>query len=259
MAAHPRLNALADAWADQFAVVIDWLAALPATAWTQQSVVPKWDVWMLVAHLQLVAQGLVEQIAARTDEAPTSIAVFVSRYRPAAAHIAERTAARRECSVDDQLAALRAVPDVRAAVRNVPATAVLRAARGPITVADWLTTRLVELVVHTDDLSRSVPDRSAAELRRPALAVVTRTLADVLAAQAPGRNVEVRVAPFAAVQAVPGPRHTRGTPPNVVETTPVTWLRLATGRLAWRDALESGAVIASGSRADLSPYLPLLS
>ena len=75
--------------------------------------------------------------------------------------------------------------------------------------------------------------------------------------EAPGRSVEVRVVPVAAVQGVAGPRHTRGTPPNVVETDPLTWIRLATGRLGWAEAVRSGAVRASGARADLSEYLPL--
>jgi hypothetical protein len=69
--------------------------------------------------------------------------------------------------------------------------------------------------------------------------------------------VEVRVPPYGAVQCVAGPRHTRGTPANVVETDPVTWVELASGRLAWADALAQGRVHASGSRTDLSPYLPL--
>jgi len=84
-------------------------------------------------------------------------------------------------------------------------------------------------------------------------------LAEILAAQAPGRSVEVRVPPFVAVQAIDGPRHTRGTPPNVVETDPLTWLRLATGRLAFADAVATGTVRASGTRADLTRYLPVLS
>jgi hypothetical protein len=67
----------------------------------------------------------------------------------------------------------------------------------------------------------------------------------------------VRVPPFVAVQCVPGPRHTRGTPPNVVETDPATWLRLATGALSWADAVSGGKVSASGNRADLSELLPL--
>jgi hypothetical protein len=83
-------------------------------------------------------------------------------------------------------------------------------------------------------------------------------LLDLLAADAPGRAVEVRVPPYAAVQCVEGPRHTRGTPPNVVEMDPVTWVLLAAGRLAWPDAVAAGRVSASGPRADLSGLLPLL-
>jgi hypothetical protein len=75
---------------------------------------------------------------------------------------------------------------------------------------------------------------------------------------APGRSVEVRVPPVAAVQCVEGPRHTRGTPPNVVETDPLTWFRLATGRVGWDEAVATGAVRASGPRADLGRYLPLI-
>lgn len=78
-----------------------------------------------------------------------------------------------------------------------------------------------------------------------------------LAACHPGRAVEVRVPPLAAVQCLPGPRHTRGTPPNVVELDPLTFLRLATGRWEWSAAVRAGAVRASGPRADLSAVLPV--
>ena len=87
-------------------------------------------------------------------------------------------------------------------------------------------------------------------------AAVKESLA-ALAALAPGHSVEVRVPPFGAVQCVAGPRHTRGTPPNVVETDAATWLRLATGALTWTDAVAEGSVSASGNRADLSAVLPL--
>jgi len=80
----------------------------------------------------------------------------------------------------------------------------------------------------------------------------------VLERRAPGRAVEVRVPPFGAVQCVAGPRHTRGTPPNVVETDPMTWIELVTGRKAWAEAVASGSVRASGPRSDLSGWLPLL-
>ncbi len=74
---------------------------------------------------------------------------------------------------------------------------------------------------------------------------------------APGRSVEVRIPPYAAVQAVPGLTHRRGTPSAVVETDAATWLALADGTLAWSDAVASGRVQASGERSDLSGYLPL--
>jgi Bacterial SCP ortholog len=82
-------------------------------------------------------------------------------------------------------------------------------------------------------------------------------LLGLLESQAPGRAVEVRIPPFAAIQCVAGPRHTRGTPPNVVETDAVTWILLATGRITWTEAAGDGRLRASGPRADLSGYLPL--
>jgi len=90
-----------------------------------------------------------------------------------------------------------------------------------------------------------------------ALRMAVRQSLQMLAGIAPGRSVEVRVPPVAAVQCVEGPRHTRGTPPNVIEADPLTWFRLATGRLGWAEAVESGTVRASGPRADLSAYLPV--
>lgn len=90
-----------------------------------------------------------------------------------------------------------------------------------------------------------------------ALRAAARYLLQVLERDAPGRSVEVRVVPVAAVQCVAGPRHTRGTPPNVIETDPLTWFLLATGRLGWAEAVRTGAIKASGARADLSAYLPL--
>src|ERR1700744_327819 len=90
-------------------------------------------------------------------------------------------------------------------------------------------------------------------------AAAVRLTARTLAAQAPAPSVEVRVPPFVAVQCIPGPRHTRGTPPNVVETDPLTWLRLATGRDQFAATVAAGLTRASGARSDLAPYLPLLS
>jgi hypothetical protein len=90
-----------------------------------------------------------------------------------------------------------------------------------------------------------------------ALRAAVTYLLGVLADRVPGRAVEVRVPPYAAVQCIAGPRHTRGTPANVVEMDAVTWVSLASGRLAWAQAVAEGRIRASGPRADLSGYLPL--
>nr|WP_218851635.1 sterol carrier family protein [Nocardioides panaciterrulae] len=87
--------------------------------------------------------------------------------------------------------------------------------------------------------------------------LLTKHYLAVLETRAPGRSVEVRVPPYAAVQVVEGVRHTRGTPPAVVEMDAATWIALATGALAWPEAGDSARVRASGERADLAPYLPL--
>lgn len=114
---------------------------------------------------------------------------------------------------------------------RVPDAAAVRAAVEVVT--PWL---------DEDDESVATPGRSA-------LAAAVRGTVEILAAELPGRSVEVRVPPFAAAQCVEGPRHTRGSPPNVVETDPRTWLELATGRLGWDAAVGQGRVRASGTRA----------
>ncbi|MEP6665817.1 MAG: sterol carrier family protein [Nocardioidaceae bacterium] len=80
----------------------------------------------------------------------------------------------------------------------------------------------------------------------------------VLTERAPGKSVEVRVPPYAAVQCIDGARHTRGTPPAVVETDGATWLALARGRTTFAEARHAGRVRASGERSDLSALLPLV-
>jgi hypothetical protein len=97
----------------------------------------------------------------------------------------------------------------------------------------------------------------AASPTRDATATAVRYLLQALAEKVPGNSVEVRVPPFGAVQCVEGPRHTRGTPPNVVEMDAATWLALATGSASWADAVASGSVHASGTRATLAPYIPV--
>lgn len=94
-------------------------------------------------------------------------------------------------------------------------------------------------------------------MRDDAIGETVKATLRQLARIAPGRAIEVRIPPYAAVQCGAGPVHTRGTPPNTVEMSAQTWLDLAQGNRTWQEAMDSGEVRASGVRADLSPYLPL--
>lgn len=97
----------------------------------------------------------------------------------------------------------------------------------------------------------------AGDVARPVLADAVRYLLQRLAERSEGNTVEVRVPPFGAVQCIRGPRHTRGTPPNVVEMDAPTWLAIATGATAWGAAVAAGRVSASGTRADLGDHVPV--
>lgn len=108
-----------------------------------------------------------------------------------------------------------------------------------------------------DEGRAAVADVLAGADARATVALASRYLLEQLAEEAEGHTVEVRVPPFGAVQAVAGPRHTRGTPPNVVEMDAATWIALATGGLDWQTAVADLRVTASGSRASLAENLPL--
>ncbi|MEV5433744.1 sterol carrier family protein [Streptomyces sp. NPDC052701] len=217
-----------------------------------------WTVRELVAHLGMTLRAVARLVdlpePAKRDgtllDWPSAIAAEAPEIAGHARELAER-----HPDPDAYLAATqeRFTADLAAH----PGSRLLATGAGALSLDDYLVTRTVELVVHTDDLNDAVPGLDV-PLDRRALAACTRLLADALAAKAPGGSTEVRIPPYAVVQCVAGPRHTRGTPPNVVETDPLTWTRLASGRLAWRDAVQDAKVSASGERADLEPYLPLL-
>ena len=102
-------------------------------------------------------------------------------------------------------------------------------------------------------------DDSRPDPGRAALGDAVRATARTLATLAPGAAVEVRIAPFVAVQCISGPKHTRGNPPNVVQTDPRTWLLVATGLLSFADAVADGAIQVSGTRAaEIARVLPLV-
>ena len=108
-----------------------------------------------------------------------------------------------------------------------------------------------------DEVSAALARFAADDAERADLRLLTKHFLARLEETAPGHSVEVRVPPYAAVQAVPGGRHTRGTPRAVVETDATTWIAVATGALSWSDAVAEHRVRASGERTDLSAYLPL--
>lgn len=241
----------------QSALLADWFAALDDAAFATPSVLAGWDVRTLLGHLVLVVEGCGRALATPTNEPAVPAADYVRRYRRDVAAIVQRTIQTTADRSPAQL--ITSLRGATAALPDDPPAGIVLGGRGPIGALDWITTRVVDVVVHADDLSRSLPGRVPVPMDPHARALAVRTLAEILAAQAPGRSVELRVPPYIAVQAVDGPRHTRGTPPNVVETDPLTWLRVATGRLQFGDAVATGAVRASGARADLTPYLPVLS
>ncbi|MEU1407629.1 sterol carrier family protein [Streptomyces sp. NPDC005728] len=215
-----------------------------------------WTVRELVAHIGMAVTAVHRSL---DRAAPPQQDVQVAEWPFAgAAAIADftRDLAARQPDLDAYLA------DVEQSLHTLlaahPGGRLLETNAGALPLDDYLVTRTVELVVHTDDLNAAVPGLDV-PYDRQALAAATRLLADALAVKAPGGSTEVRVPPYAVVQCVEGPRHTRGTPPNVVETDPLTWIRLATGRLAWKDAVEEARVSASGERADIGDLLPLMS
>ncbi|MFI6587129.1 sterol carrier family protein [Embleya sp. NPDC050493] len=237
----------------QWRAIVDVTARLTPAQLAAPSGLTGWSTANLVGHLAASIQAVPRWLA---EPAPTGPVITVeqwangtSAYAAVVSSIADEMAEAGHTPADyadAAIAALDGVPDTRVTITRI----------GPMRVADMLVTRLIEGVVHADDLERAIGEPFPHD--RQALGTVVRALADALATRAPGHSVEVRVPPFAVVQCVTGPRHTRGVPPNVVETDPRTWIRLATGRLTWADAVEDGRVLASGERSDLSGYLPLM-
>jgi uncharacterized protein (TIGR03083 family) len=249
-----------EAIVEQLELLSGWLAEVPAADFERPTVLPGWDLRNLIGHVVLTAEGYLAVAGRPSRSAAIPAWQYVAGYGPAAEQIDGLSQAVAGARAVDELRADLAAATVAigASAPTLSGGTVLDGPRGPITAADWFRTRLLDIVVHCDDLSRSFPDRDPVRLARPALADAVRLLASMLATRYRGGSVEVRIPPFVAVQCIAGPRHTRGTPPNVVETDAVTFLRLATGRLGWAQARASALVRASGLRADLSEQLPLL-
>ncbi|GAB3109159.1 maleylpyruvate isomerase family mycothiol-dependent enzyme [Streptomyces calidiresistens] len=222
---------------------------------------PGWEVRHLVAHLVRQIDSLPRLLA---EPAPPGNrpACDVSGWVLSTGSRAKRLdeeARRDAAAIGDLAAALRGAAEELESVieTGIREDVLLPVPFGSMRALDFTVTRLVETVVHADDLTRALG--SPVRLDRMALATTVRVLADAVADRAPGSSTEVRIPPFAVVQCLAGPRHTRGTPPNVVETDPITWMRLASGRVAWRLAVATGRLKASGERAgSLADHLPVL-
>ncbi|WP_406147241.1 sterol carrier family protein [Streptomyces sp. NBC_01012] len=246
----------------QFDRVREAVAALTEDQLAGPSGLGEWTVRELATHLAMALECVSRQLEL---PAPPGVKPQLTLVEwPFSANCTKGSADGIAGLVDDPAAAgsdLDALYEETAArfAQLVPTDAgdrLVTTRAGTMRLGDFLVTRTVELVVHTDDLHRATGLDIAYD--RQALAACTRLLADALADRAPGGSVEVRVPPFAVVQCIGGPKHTRGTPPNVVEMDPLTWIRLATGRTRWTQALEAAQVSASGERADLAPLLPLM-
>jgi uncharacterized protein (TIGR03083 family) len=222
---------------------------------------PGWDVRHLLAHLAGQIDALPRMLA---EPAPSGgkLVTLPQWVLANASYAAKIDAATREdaAAQQDQAAAIDTAAEELESVidTGVREDVLLPGAFGPMRSLDFAVTRLVELVVHSDDLTRATG--SPVRLDRMAVATTVRVLADALAEKAPGGSTELRIPPFAAVQCLAGPRHTRGTPSQVVETDPITWIRLSTGRATWRMMTATGRLKVSGDRAaELAGQLPVLS
>ena len=242
----------------QFALLDKIVSGLEVADFERPTRLGDWRVAELVAHVGM--SNLTRYLAGSSaSRAMIDTVDWVRGCATAAAVVDDRAQAMTAEARPAELRTLvrEARFGIEKALADVDPGFVVPARFGDIAVTDYLATRCVELSVHALDLTDAVGVDPA--LDESAVAMAVKLLLNALAVTAPGRSVEVRVPPYGAVQAVEGPRHTRGTPGNVVETDAVTWLELATGRLEWARASDAGRVRASGERADLSALLPLLS
>ena len=263
---------------DQWERVASAVYDLPGEAFAEPSRLPGRTVADVVAHAAGTAASLVRVLSGPDAATAETTAIgFLGRGRDRVTAITDPGAGAGADGTPDRCTAEAASPaaaaglDVEAvkarlrddvadaAAATATATATQDAAgtdrlvvtpAGGMRLTDFLVAQAVLGVVHGLDVG--------VDPVRDALRIVVRLFVDALVAADPGHSVELRVPPFAAAQLVEGPRHTRGTPPNVVEADAVAFVELAAGRLRWADAVADGRIRASGERADLSRLLPVL-
>ncbi len=231
---------LREALLAQYAVLVGAFATLDPAGSTDCA---GWTVAHLQTHVAITARGLARIVGGTHQPATGGFAAWAEQTPGLAAATDEGVHAER-------LDLAPHATSVATALAEATGDRVVEQVTGRHSLRDATLFRLVEAVVHGLDADIA-PDTSALKL-------VTKELARLLADLHPGKSVEVRVPPYAAVQCLDGPRHTRGTPPNVVEADPIAFVRLVSGRESWADLVRTGRVRASGERADLSGFVPLL-
>lgn len=229
------------ALAAQLTVLVEGLAALDPAGPTACE---GWTVADLDNHMARNLMGLAAVEERRISGPATAGVAGWSESLPALADVADEIARGGRLRTSDQVAPALAALDAH------PAGTVVHQMTGDHTLRDAAVFRLIEAVVHGLDVG--------IEPVAPALKLVVKELTAVLAERHPGKSVEVRVPPYSAVQCLEGPRHTRGTPPNVVEADPLAWVLVCAGRAGWHELVRTGRIRASGERADLSRLLPLV-
>jgi uncharacterized protein (TIGR03083 family) len=240
--------------AAQYALLAEHVAGLPDKAFAEPTRLDAWSTAELVAHVARTAEAISRYAAqAGSGAADMDVLTYLASMRSVADAVAQRGRDAAEGRKPKELRAEFATmtSDAIAALETVPLDAVVPARLGSLPFGDFLVTRCVEGVVHGLDLGLRTPDPTA-------LKVAIRILAAVLERAAPGKAVELRVPGHVAVQLLSGPRHTRGTPGNVVEADPLAFVEVASGRQRWDDAVARGMIRGSGNRADLSEYLPVI-
>jgi uncharacterized protein (TIGR03083 family) len=234
------------------------VAELPDEAFAEPSRLPGRTVADVVVHAAGTAALLARVLSGPDAPAAETTAIGclgrgIGRGRSRVTAVAASDAETVKARLRDDVAAAAAALHAAAAGAGAGAgddDRLVATPAGGMRLADFLAVHAVEGVVHGLDLG--------VDPARDALRIGVRLLVDALVEADPGRSVELRVPPFAAAQLVEGPRHTRGTPPNVVEADPVAFVEVAAGRSTWVDAVADGRIRASGERADLSRLLPVL-
>lgn len=215
----------------------------------------------VTARMVLIQDSVLSSFAHETTQRPGALSDFLGSCGFTHHRLTRvtRELARHESGVElaTQFVEKTAESIRRLADPDLPA--VVAYDRSAIRTVDLLRLTGIDWVLHSDDLNRALPTRTPIPISRGILADSVRTLAETLRRRHPGHSIEVRIPPFAAVQCGTAgePRHTRGTPPTVVETDPLTFVRLCRGRQTWDEAVKHNHLNASGLRSDLSEWLPL--